>query len=62
MGEGAQIETLRAKHAELETALTAEEHKLQPDQLTVADIKKQKLQLKDKMAQIGARDRPTLTA
>lgn len=55
MSEGAQIESLKAKHAELETALTAEEHKLQPDPLTVADIKKQKLLLKDRMALIEAR-------
>jgi hypothetical protein len=54
MSEGAQFESLKAKHAELETALNADEHKLQPDPQTVADIKKQKLLLKDKMALIEA--------
>ena len=54
MSEGVEFESLKAKHAELETALSGEEHKLQPDPLTVADIKKQKLLLKDKMALIEA--------
>ena len=54
MSGSAQFKSLKAKHAELETALFTEEHKLQPDPLTVADIKKQKLLLKDKMALIEA--------
>lgn len=52
MSEGQQIEMLKARHAELETALNTEANKPQPDQMTVADIKKRKLRIKDEIARI----------
>ena len=54
MSEGERIESLKTKHAELDSELHTEENKLQPDPLTVAAIKKRKLQLKDEMARIEA--------
>lgn len=53
MSEGERIEFLRAKHAELEHELNNEKRKLQPDQITVADIKKRKLIVKDEMERLA---------
>jgi hypothetical protein len=50
--EGQESARLRARHAKLEDALLAEESKLQPDDLAIAEIKKQKLRLKDELARI----------
>jgi len=54
MSAGEQIETLKARHAELENELTAEEHKTQPDPVAFATIKRQKIRLKNEMARIEA--------
>lgn len=51
--EGQETARLRARHAQLENALLAEESKLQPDELAIAEIKKKKLRLKDEMARIS---------
>lgn len=50
MNESRQIAELKARHAELEEALRVETSKAFPDQTTVADLKKQKLQAKDRIA------------
>lgn len=50
MSDGHRIDQLKAKHAHLEDALDREERKPQPDQLTVADLKKQKLLIKDELS------------
>lgn len=47
-----RIEDLKARHAELESALDAEAAKTVPDQATVATIKKQKLRIKDEIARL----------
>ena len=52
MSEGLSIDQLKTQHAELERALEAEEAKLQPDEMTVADIKKRKLAIKDEIARL----------
>ena len=52
MSEGLSIDQLKTQHAELENALEAEEAKLQPDDVTVAEIKKRKLAIKDEIARL----------
>ena len=52
MNDGDQIKVLKAKHAELETALEKEKYKLQHDPIAVSNIKKRKLQIKDELARI----------
>lgn len=44
------VESLRAKHAELEHQLEEEEHRPHPDDMIVADLKRQKLRIKDQIA------------
>ena len=46
--------SLRARHAKLEEALDIETHRPLPDQVAIKDIKKQKLRIKDELAQIDA--------
>lgn len=55
MGEGDQVKILKTEHAELETALEQEKHKLNPDPFAVSNLKKRKLKIKDKLARIEAR-------
>ena len=52
MSEGERIESLKAKHAELETKLDTEKRKLQPDAAAVTEIKKRKLFVKDEMERL----------
>ena len=52
MSEGQEIQHLKAQHEKLENALAAEANKLQPDPVTLAEIKKKKLHLKDEMARL----------
>lgn len=47
-----QVETLKSRHAELEQILEAEIARPQPDQGIIAGIKKQKLKIKDELAQL----------
>lgn len=53
MSEGERIESLKAKHAELENELNNEKRKLQPDEIALADIKKRKLIVKDEMERLA---------
>jgi len=43
---------LKSKHAELEQLLSSETNRPQPDQGLISDLKKQKLRIKDELAQI----------
>jgi len=43
---------LMAKHARLETQITAEEHRARPDDLLIGTLKKQKLRIKEALARI----------
>ena len=47
-----EIEELKARHAELEQELDAEASKPFPDRTAVANIKKQKLKIKDRIARL----------
>lgn len=49
-----RIETLKEKHKNLESAIDNQEHRPHPDDLEIAVLKKQKLALKDEMAQLAA--------
>lgn len=44
------IETLKAKHADLEQLITEEEHRPLPDQTMISELKRQKLRIKDEIA------------
>ncbi len=45
-----QIETLRAKHATLETEIETEFHSANPDDLRIQQLKREKLKIKDEIA------------
>lgn len=48
----AHYDALETKHAALESRIAAEEHRPLPDSALVADLKKQKLKIKEEMAAI----------
>ena len=52
MSESQEIQQLKTKHEKLEDALAAEANKIHPDPMTIAEIKKKKLHLKDEMARL----------
>lgn len=54
MNAGEQIEALKARHAQLETVLEEEARRPHPDPLTIAQIKKEKLRLKDELMRLDA--------
>lgn len=53
MNVESHLNALKGKHAELDTALTKEEHRPQPDPVAVAILKKQKLKIKEELAQLA---------
>jgi hypothetical protein len=44
-----RLETLRSRHALLDEALEKETHRPMPDSCTIADLKRQKLRIKDEI-------------
>ncbi len=46
------IESLKTKHAELETLIAQETARPQPDNSMVAGLKKQKLRIKDELSRL----------
>ena len=48
------VSALKTRHAALEEVLEQEFTRPHPDQAVIADIKKQKLRIKDELAQLGA--------
>ena len=48
-----QVESLKARHAELEAALVAETARPMPDTAAIADLKKRKLLIKDELAKLA---------
>lgn len=48
-----RIESLRAKHAALESAIDSETRRPLPDDSHIADLKRQKLRIKDELSRIG---------
>lgn len=53
MTEVDRLEALKDKHDALEQVLTKLETTKQPDELEIATVKKQKLHLKDEIAQLS---------
>jgi hypothetical protein len=47
-----RVETLRARHRSLEQAIDEESHRPSPNSDLVSDLKRQKLRIKDQIAQI----------
>ena len=47
-----QVEALKSRHAELEQILEDEVGRPQPDQGVIAGLKKEKLKIKDELAQL----------
>lgn len=47
-----RIQTLKSKHAALEAALDEENARPHPDETLLANLKRQKLKLKDEMADL----------
>jgi hypothetical protein len=52
MSQQDRIEALKEKHAMLERAIDEETHRPLPDQAAIHDLKKQKLHIKDQIAQL----------
>ena len=52
MSVSEHIETLRARHQQLEGLLEAENNRPRPDEAVVSDLKKEKLRIKDELAQL----------
>lgn len=48
----AHYDALETKHAALESRISDEEHRPLPNSATIADLKKQKLKIKEEMAAI----------
>ena len=45
-----RIASLRTKHAAIENAIDAEEHRPHPDDLRIVELKREKLRIKDQIA------------
>ena len=54
MALSAHLESLQSRHGEIDDKLNREMRSPMPDQIRVAQLKKQKLQIKDTIAQMGA--------
>ncbi len=53
MSLGERIDALKAKHQALEFAIEKEENRPHPDDIQIHSLKKQKLKIKDEIAQLG---------
>lgn len=49
-----RAESLRAKHAALESAIEVETRRPHPDDTTLANLKRKKLRIKDELTQLNA--------
>jgi len=57
-----ELEVLRREHRDLDEAIAALEERAVSDQLTIRRLKKQKLYLKDKIAQVEDKLTPDIIA
>ncbi len=48
-----RIEALRAKHVSLKQAIDEENHRPHPDDMKIAQLKREKLRIKDEIAGLG---------
>lgn len=55
MTSAPRIESLRVKHDRLEAEIDREVHRPHPDDVHVAELKREKLRIKDQMARMAAR-------
>ena len=46
------MDSLKAKHSDLETRIADEERRPHPDESFISDLKKQKLRIKDELSQL----------
>ncbi len=53
MNVAERIDALKARHAALDAAIEDETNRPLPDATKIHDLKRQKLKIKDEMAQIG---------
>lgn len=53
MGYDARIDSLRVKHAEIDEVLAVEARRPIPDPAMLADLKRQKLRIKDELQRIA---------
>ena len=53
MDTQAEIAKLRSQHEELESAIDSERERPVPDGSVIANLKKQKLKIKDEIARLG---------
>lgn len=53
MSVAEHVESLKAKHADLEHLIEEEEGRPYPDQTTITQLKRQKLRIKDEIAQLS---------
>jgi hypothetical protein len=53
MMEDVRAQSLKAKHAELESQINEEERRPLPDTVLVHDLKRQKLKIKDELQKIA---------
>jgi hypothetical protein len=51
----ARIETLKDRHAHLETLIASEDRRPAPDSETMGSLKREKLRLKEEMARLSER-------
>lgn len=54
MGSHSPLDTLCEQHSELEQAITSEYERPAPNSLRLAELKREKLRLKDEIARINA--------
>ena len=54
MTEAENIEVLKSKHHEIDNKIEAENGRPYPDDIIVADLKRQKLKIKDELASMKA--------
>jgi hypothetical protein len=48
-----RIDSLKTKHAELETLIAQESTRPHPDDVLISDLKKRKLRIKDELAKLA---------
>ena len=48
-----RVESLKTKHADLESQIGQESIRPSPDQALISDLKKQKLRIKDELAKLA---------
>lgn len=53
MSDQSSVDALKSQHAELEAKIVDEHNRPLPDDAVIQDLKRQKLRIKDELAQLG---------